>query len=121
MVAHFRIDESSIYVDLRRMVRNRTLSPPARMILAIMADAGSRWLHGYDLCRQGRLKSGTLYPLLIRLEEQGYLEAEWQAPAEPGRPPRHAYRLTVTGRALAHANPPLGLGAAASDPRGKPA
>ncbi len=91
------------------------------MILAIMADAGSRWLHGYDLCRQGRVKSGTLYPLLIRLEEQGYLEAQWQAPAEPGRPPRHAYRLTVTGRALALANPPPGLGAAASDPREKPA
>jgi len=103
------------------MVRNRTLSPAARKILAIMADAGSRWLHGYDLCRQGRVKSGTLYPLLIRLEEQNYLEAEWQAPAEPGRPPRHAYRLTATGRALARANPPLALGAVASDPRGKPA
>lgn len=103
------------------MVRNRTLSPPARTILAIMADAGSRWLHGYDLCRQAGVKSGTLYPLLIRLEEQGYLEAEWQAPAEPGRPPRHGYRLTATGRALARANPPLGLGAVAGDPQGKPA
>jgi len=121
MSAHFRIDENSIYVDLRRMVRNRTLSPPARMILAIMADAGSRWLHGYDLCRQGRVKSGTLYPLLIRLKEQGHLEAEWQPPAEPGRPPRHAYRLTVTGRALARANPPLRVGAAASDHQGQPA
>jgi PadR family transcriptional regulator PadR len=103
------------------MVRNRSLSPPARTILAIMADAGSGWLHGYDLCRRGRVKSGTLYPLLIRLEEQGCLEAEWQPPAEPGRPPRHAYRLTATGRALARANPPPGLGAAASDPQGKPA
>lgn len=103
------------------MVRSRTLSPPARMILAIMADAGSRWLHGYDLSRQGRVKSGTLYPLLIRLEEQGYLEAEWQEPAQAGRPPRHAYRLTATGRALARANPPLGLGAVASAPQGKPA
>lgn len=103
------------------MVRNRTLSPPARTILAIMADAGSRWLHGYDLCAQGAVKSGTLYPLLIRLEEQGYLEAQWQAPAEPGRPPRHAYRLTATGRALARANPPLGLAAAAGGSRGKPA
>jgi PadR family transcriptional regulator PadR len=103
------------------MAQNRALSPPARTILAIMADAGRSWLHGYDLCRQGPVKSGTLYPLLIRLEEQGYLEAEWQTPAEPGRPPRHAYRLTATGRALARANPPLGLGAAAGDPRGKPA
>jgi len=103
------------------MARIRTLSPPARTILAIMADAGSRWLHGYDLCRQGAVKSGTLYPLLIRLEEQGYLEAQWQASAEPGRPPRHAYRLTAKGRALARANPPLGLDAVAGDPQGKPA
>jgi DNA-binding PadR family transcriptional regulator len=91
------------------------------MILAAMAESGSRWLHGYDLCRQGGIKSGTLYPLLIRLEEHGYLEAEWHAPAEPGRPPRHAYRLTAAGRALARANPPFGAGAVARGAREKPA
>ncbi|MBZ4336696.1 PadR family transcriptional regulator [Corallococcus sp. AS-1-12] len=52
------------------------------------------------------MKSGTLYPLLIRLEAQGYLEAEWQQPSEGGRPPRHAYRLTRTGVQLARDNPP---------------
>jgi predicted ArsR family transcriptional regulator len=57
----------------------------------------------------------------MRLEEQGYLEAEWQAPAQAWRPPRHAYRLTAAGRALACANPPLGTRAAASDPQGEPA
>ncbi|HYI48334.1 MAG TPA: PadR family transcriptional regulator [Allosphingosinicella sp.] len=103
------------------MVRNRTLSPQARTILAILADSGTRWLHGYDLCHRGAVKSGTLYPLLIRLEEQGYLEAEWQAPAQAGRPPRHAYRLTATGRALARANPPLERAAVAGVRRGKPA
>jgi DNA-binding PadR family transcriptional regulator len=103
------------------MVRSRSLSPAARAVLASLADAGSGWLHGYDLCRQGQVKSGTLYPLLIRLEEQGYLEAEWQAPEQPGRPPRHAYRLTAAGRALARANPPLGRRADAGASRGKPA
>nr|WP_240500127.1 PadR family transcriptional regulator [Sphingomonas montana] len=72
-----------------------------------MAEAGSRWCHGYDLCRQTGIKSGTLYPLLIRLERQGYLEAEWQAPVEPGRPLRHAYRLTDSGMHLARSNPPF--------------
>ena len=103
------------------MVRHRSLSPAARTILAVMADSGNNWLHGYDLCRQCGIKSGTLYPLLIRLGEQGYLEAEWQAPAEPGRPPRHAYRLTAAGRSLARANPPLGEGAGARDARVKSA
>src|SRR5689334_14336480 len=103
------------------MVRNRILSPAARTILAILAEAGGRWLHGYDLCRRSGVKSGTLYPLLIRLEEQGQLEAQWQAPAEPGRPPRHAYRLTAAGRSLARANPPLDEAAVARNAREKPA
>jgi len=89
------------------MARNRTLSAPARIVLAALLDGGTRWQHGYDLCQRAGIKSGTLYPLLIRLGAQGYLDAEWQAPAEPGRPPRHAYRLTAAGRQLARANPPL--------------
>lgn len=102
------------------MVRSRSLSAPARSVLAIMAEAGSRWCHGYELCQQAGIKSGTLYPLLIRLEAQGYLEAEWQEPAEAGRPPRHAYRLTAAGRRLARENPP-GPVPAAAGVAGKPA
>lgn len=88
------------------MSRTRALSPHARMVLAVLLDAGGQWSHGYELARLADVKSGTLYPLLIRLEAQGYLEAEWQQPAEGGRPPRHAYRLTASGMQLARANPP---------------
>ena len=87
------------------MTRSRSLSPAARLVLAALADAGVGGSHGYDLCRRADVKSGTLYPLLIRLERQGYLEAEWLAP-DPGRPPRHVYRLTASGRALALQNAP---------------
>lgn len=87
------------------MSRSRALSPIARNILSLLADTGEGWSHGYDLCRQAGVKSGTLYPLLIRLETQGYLEAQWHPPAEPGRPPRHAYRLTAAGHLLARENP----------------
>lgn len=87
------------------MTRSRALSESARTVLAALLEA-SGWSHGYDLARQAGVKGGTLYPLLIRLEAQGYLEAEWQPPAEPGRPPRHAYRLTPSGAELARANPP---------------
>jgi DNA-binding PadR family transcriptional regulator len=100
------------------MIRNRALSPAARQLLAALMEGGSGWLHGYDLSRQSGIKSGTLYPLLIRLEGQGYLEAEWQPSTEPGRPPRHAYRLTEAGRALAMANPPA-VGAAHGRDLGK--
>lgn len=83
------------------MTRVRALSKQARAVLAALLDARDRWSHGYDLARLAGIKSGTLYPLLIRLEAQGYLLAEWQPPAEPGRPPRHAYRLTARGVELA--------------------
>ena len=88
------------------MLRTRAPSPHARTVLAVLLAAGGQWSHGYELARLAGVKSGTLYPLLIRLEAQGYLEAEWQQPAEGGRPPRHAYRLTASGVQLARANPP---------------
>ena len=88
------------------MTRSRALSAHARRILAALLEGGASWSHGYELARIAGVKSGTLYPLLIRLEEQGYLEAEWQQPAERGRPARHAYRLTPSGMKLARDNPP---------------
>lgn len=83
------------------MTRKRALSKHARILLAVLLDAQGRWKHGYDLAASTGLKSGTLYPLLIRLDAQGYLEAEWQPPVAGGRPPRHAYRLTAAGVQLA--------------------
>lgn len=47
------------------------------------------------------LKAGTIYPLLMRLGDLGYLASKWQPPEEPGRPPRHIYRLTGAGIELA--------------------
>ena len=88
------------------MSRTRALSPHARAVLAVLLEAQGQWSHGYELARLANIKSGTLYPLLIRLEAQGHLEAEWQQPSEGGRPPRHAYRLTASGVELARANPP---------------
>jgi DNA-binding PadR family transcriptional regulator len=83
------------------MTRKRALSPHARALLAALFDAHGRWSYGYELASLTGIKSGTLYPLLIRLEAQGHLEAEWQQPAASGRPPRHAYRLTAAGERLA--------------------
>ena len=79
----------------------RSPSPRARAVLAFLSEAGREWRHGYDLVRATGVKSGTVYPLLIRLEAEGYLEARWQPPAAPGRPPRHAYRLTAEGARFA--------------------
>lgn len=78
------------------MRRSRSPSPAARKLLQELAAPWS-WRHGYDLARVTGLKSGTLYPLLMRLNAEGLLEAEWRPPAEPGRPARHVYRLSDAG------------------------
>jgi DNA-binding PadR family transcriptional regulator len=54
-----------------------------------------------DLAKETGLLSGTLYPLLMRLSDQGFLDARWQESEQPGKPPRHMYRLTAAGLALA--------------------
>src|SRR5277367_5896082 len=75
-------------------------------LLAALAEKPSDWHYGYALSRETELQSGTLYPILMRLEERGWLETQWEA-MEPsvekrgGHPPRHMYRLTARGRAAA--------------------
>lgn len=83
------------------MGRKKNTSPQTAAVLAAFRAEPSAWRHGYDLCKSTGLPSGTLYPLLIRLHEQGFLAAEWRPAATSGRPPRHAYRLTPAGMALA--------------------
>ncbi|MDE2182851.1 MAG: helix-turn-helix transcriptional regulator [Alphaproteobacteria bacterium] len=83
------------------MARRPNMSRQTRTLLAAMLEQPRRWQYGYDLSKQTGLKSGTLYPLLQRLNEGGLLEAKWQDPQVPGRPPRHAYRLTAQGLGFA--------------------
>jgi PadR family transcriptional regulator, regulatory protein PadR len=70
-------------------------------LLAALCDQPSQWQHGYALAKQTGLKSGTLYPILIRLADRGLVEACWQDEPTPGRPRRHLYRLTAAGLASA--------------------
>ena len=76
-------------------------SAQTRSLLAALLVDPSTWRHGYDLARQTGLKSGTLYPLLLRLHDNGLLAARWSPSTAAGRPPRHEYRLTRPGLALA--------------------
>jgi DNA-binding PadR family transcriptional regulator len=73
------------------------------LLLATFAERASQWRHGYDLMKETGLMSGTLYPLLMRMTDQGLVEAEWREPTQRGRPARHVYRLTAAGGALARA------------------
>ena len=83
------------------MARAQNISSQTRRVLSALSRQPQAWRHGYDLSRETGLKSGTLYPLLMRLKDQGLLESEWRQSLEAGRPPRHAHRLTASGAALA--------------------
>ena len=70
-------------------------------VLAALSARPARWTHGYALAKDTGLKSGTLYPILIRLADRSLVESCWQEEAIPGRPRRHMYRLTPDGLAAA--------------------
>jgi PadR family transcriptional regulator PadR len=71
-------------------------SPQTLLVLAEFLNFPRDWQYGYDISRNTGLKSGTLYPLLMRLAEWKLLETRWET-TEAGKPPRHMYRLTATG------------------------
>jgi DNA-binding PadR family transcriptional regulator len=85
------------------MTRRPHISRQTRAVLSALAQRPQAWRHGYDLARELGLKSGTLYPLLIRLADHGLLQTEWQASPQGSGPPRHIYRLSADGLALARA------------------
>ena len=55
---------------------------------------------GADISRVLNLSSGTLYPLLARLEKAGWLKSEWETidPSQAGRPRKRFYKLTGFGQ-----------------------
>ena len=83
------------------MARGSGFSAQALAVLAVLADQPGRWQHGYAIARDTGLKSGSLYPILIRLAERGLLEACWEQEQPAGRPRRHLYRLTPGGLGMA--------------------
>jgi PadR family transcriptional regulator, regulatory protein PadR len=86
-------------------------------VLAVLARDPDTPRYGYELGKELDLKAGTLYPILIRLCERGFLEASWESDPPFGRPPRHLYRILAPGirlldqarsRPAPESNPALG-------------
>jgi PadR family transcriptional regulator, regulatory protein PadR len=75
------------------------LSAQTLKVLGAIMSAQQDELSGADVGRATKLASGTLYPILLRLEQAGWLESRWEAedPQKLGRPRRRFYRLTELG------------------------
>ena len=69
-----------------------------RVLEAFLERSGDE-LSGSDIQKRSRLASGTLYPILLRLEAAGWFVSRWENidPSSAGRPRRRLYRLTPNG------------------------
>jgi len=85
------------------MARPPNASRQTYKLLATLLEQSGAWRHGYQLSKETGLKSGTLFPLLMRLADQGMLESRWKEAERPGKPPRHLYGLSAGGLAFARA------------------
>ena len=85
------------------MARGSGFSAQTLLVLAALAGAPADWRHGYDLASETGLKSGTLYPILVRLADRGLMAARGADGRPAGGPPRHLYRLSSEGLARAQA------------------
>jgi PadR family transcriptional regulator, regulatory protein PadR len=83
------------------MTRGRRPSPQTMAVLHALAAEPTAWRYGYELGLEVGLKAGSLYPILMRLADQGLLESIWETDPPHGRPPRHLYRLSTSGLAVA--------------------
>jgi PadR family transcriptional regulator PadR len=70
-------------------------------VLSVFLFAGHDERSGADIAASTKLASGTLYPILLRCEQAGWLKSRWEEvdPREAGRPRRRLYRITAVGAA----------------------
>lgn len=82
----------------------RLTTQTINVIKAIM-DRSGQGVSGAEISKDTGLASGSLYPILMRLEKAGWLSSEWEAgePAALGRPRRRFYRVTALGQREASA------------------
>ncbi|MFD5597303.1 PadR family transcriptional regulator [Streptomyces griseorubiginosus] len=82
-----------------------------QLVLRALLEDPAKQRYGLELCELAALPSGTIYPILARLEQVGWVHSSWEDPAvhdQVGRPRRRCYQITEDGAeqartALAHA------------------
>jgi len=79
--------------------RDVRMSLQTLKVLEAFLDNPPDELSGADVQKRSGIASGTLYPILLRLESAGWFVSRWEAvdPSSVGRPRRRLYRLTPTG------------------------
>ncbi|MGH3823761.1 MAG: PadR family transcriptional regulator [Pseudonocardiaceae bacterium] len=89
---------------------------PTQLVLRAMLEDPTQEMYGLQISQAAELPSGTIHPILARLEGCGWLESRWEDidPAKEGRPRRRYYHLSSEGveyarTALARVHTPQAL------------
>jgi PadR family transcriptional regulator PadR len=82
------------------MTQEFKLSAAGLKLVRFLVDQPTIGRSGAEISRATKVTSGTLYPLLAKLESIGWLKSEWEnvEPSEAGRPRRRYYKLTALGQ-----------------------
>ena len=80
-------------------VKDPRLSHQTLRVIRLFLEQPKGRFAGSDICKQTGMLSGTLYPILMRLEKAGWLDSQWEEldPSEAGRPRKRLYWLTGLG------------------------
>ena len=73
------------------------MTAPLERVFRVFLDDPAALRYGYDLMKAAGLPSGTLYPLLARLQAGGLVASAWETPHHDGERPRRYYHLTGEG------------------------
>jgi PadR family transcriptional regulator PadR len=84
------------------MAAPRMTTSVLKVVAALLTDPAAE-RYGLQIMQDTGLPSGTLYPILVRLERAGWVESRWEDidPVAEGRPSRRYYRLTSEGTVAA--------------------
>jgi PadR family transcriptional regulator, regulatory protein PadR len=77
-----------------------SMTAPTQLVLRALLKDPDRERYGLELSEASGLSTGTLYPILSRLEQAGWVESRWEDPARhesAHRPRRRLYRITPDG------------------------
>ncbi|MFJ1561883.1 PadR family transcriptional regulator [Streptomyces mirabilis] len=88
-----------------RQIRVR-MTLPTITVLDVLVETAGTDIHGLEICNRAHLGTGTVYPMLSRLEKAGWVAARWEDDQtwqreanNTWRPRRRYYEITGAGRA----------------------
>ena len=81
------------------MVQRVRMTIPTQLVLQVLLDVPEQERYGFEIAEASGLRSGTVHPILARLERIGWVQARWETsdPRTAGRPARRYYQLTAEG------------------------